>query len=309
MTSNSNFENETLELFSEFVTTQKTRQAEEHGELLYAGLTGSQAYHTEHPNEQPDVDIVAVYTPPADLLLSLPFVAPVPPPTRSNNNELARSYDWSLHTDEKLARMLLNGNPNGIEILFANDIYSSDSSSSSSSLSGDDHHQSLKDDDTSSSNRIRFRYPYYQCDSWPSLKNKRNEFLTIQVMENYYKYARSQMNEAIRKKDGGKPKSQVRKKLYHSIRVMNESIRLAQGLPPLVYLNDDHPVRNIILRIRTEEMSFAEGKSHFDQMHQEYKRLAPHCPLPSQIASDVAQFVNDWVLERRLNSARQILKS
>lgn len=195
------------------------------GRMLFGRLAGSRAYGTETPAS--DWDWAGVYVIPAALLLRLD----VPPDVVSRTKgQRGGGDDWTFHDAGKFVSILLKGNANALDALFAPE---------ETVFAGE---------------------PDY-ADLWRELRGRRQAFLSRVVLHHYMAYAGGQLKRIRDHCLDGKVDDKVPdpvdrwKDAGHGVRLLYEARRIARGQEPVVRWAKGTPENEVVARVRAGDMT------------------------------------------------------
>ncbi|KYR01273.1 hypothetical protein DLAC_02396 [Tieghemostelium lacteum] len=180
--------------------------------------------------------------------------------------------DYVLFEAERFCELLYKGNPKLVEPLFVN-------------------------------------HYCYTAPEWLEIYRQRQKFISQSVCYHYISYSKSQLGDA-RKADTSENSnlnsnhSQF-KKLYHTIRLLEETKRMLKGQEPLVFLQGD--IREKIMNIRMGRCDFNETLKEIDQLFIETEStLATVKETNSLPRSCNIQLLSSWLVNIRLNHIKSL---
>lgn len=167
--------------------------------------------------------------------------------------------DYQGHELGKFCRLLLKGNPNTIELLF-------------------------------------LREYIYLAPEMNFLINNRRQFLTQKLVNSYIGYAMSQLH--LLEKGGYLHTTSGNynvKWAYHLIRLLNEGLRIADGLEPMVWWPTMSPIRLHLMDIRNDKVSKSEvvneARDLLEQLKTKKRNLATSCD---------SSILSEWLIPTRM---------
>jgi predicted nucleotidyltransferase len=241
--------------------------------LAFVSVSGSRLYNTvAFTGSENDIDVVGIYLCDTRQLLGIDdkkkdFLVPA---VRNNNPD---TIDYTVYELSRFVHLLITCNPAAIEVLFGCEkkLY------------------------ITTDNKID--------EEWNLLLEKRSAFITKDLVKNLLGYAKSQVADAVRKKDQ-EDTPHARKAIYHAIRVVSEAQRIVNGQEPLVHLDDDNEIRQQILDVRIGKIPFQTAKSLYqDMLSQVEKDMTGqiYSDLPYNVQSGTKDWLHEWMIRIRLS--------
>ncbi|GAM18210.1 hypothetical protein SAMD00019534_013850 [Acytostelium subglobosum LB1] len=232
--------------------------------LVFFCMVGSHSFNLSV--ETSDCDYFGVYALNAEQILSNAV-------TQAPLIDGHEPVDFVMYEMERFAQLLLKGNPKLIEPLFT-------------------------------------ERNCYMSEEWLKLRAMRHSFVSQQVIHHYVSYSKAQLGDAKRaaadrdaghNKDIGLSNNHLpSKKLYHTVRLLHETLRMLDGGDPMVYLTGEH--REYIMNIRRgmleEKQVHSDVDALFKEVEEKVKLAKESNPKGIPLMGDTER-LSEWLIESR----------
>jgi len=135
----------------------------------------------------------------------------------------------------------------------------------------------------------------YQTKAFVALKELRKHLLTKEAVRMYVSYVRHFMKKDFLAKNAMRRRG---KRIYHTVRLLNEAQRILRREEPLVWLDNETVERQYLMDIKCERYNIEELVEKINTMIDEITRQveSEDCDLPERVDE---QKLNLWLINTR----------